>query len=166
MAEKGEEMGGGGGCGGGGGGGGGGAEGDRQRVLTFGILFHDKRKENKKLVLDPTLEKEEGFQFPTSQGMNGKTGVPGRKPISRMQCKPYNSLDEGCTAMKAQKNNNNNKQKQTKNRERETHTYTLTQSCYTYKCSTMVSTVKASEGVGGKTTTTTTKFSSLIKATC
>ena len=28
----------------------------------------------------PTLEKEEGFQFQTSQGMNGKTGVPGRKP--------------------------------------------------------------------------------------
>ena len=27
----------------------------------------------------PTLEKEEGFQFQTSQGMNGKTGVPGGK---------------------------------------------------------------------------------------
>ena len=28
---------------------------------------------------DPTLETEEGFQFQTSQGMNGKTGVPGEK---------------------------------------------------------------------------------------
>ena len=36
--------------------------------------------------VDPTLKKEEGFQFQTSQGMNGKTGVPGGKtPISRMQ---------------------------------------------------------------------------------
>ena len=30
----------------------------------------------------PTLEKEEGFQFQTSQGMNGKTGVPAEKPIT------------------------------------------------------------------------------------
>ena len=36
--------------------------------------------------VDPILKKEEGFQFQTSQGMNGKTGVPGGKtPISRMQ---------------------------------------------------------------------------------
>ena len=28
---------------------------------------------------DPTLEKEEGFQFQTSHGMNGKTGKPGGK---------------------------------------------------------------------------------------
>ena len=52
MTEKGEEMGGGGGEG-------------------YGFI----RKKRKKLVLDPTLEKEEGFQFQTSQGMNGKTGV-------------------------------------------------------------------------------------------
>ena len=39
---------------------------------------------------DLTLEKEEGFQFKTSQGMNGKTRVPkGEKNnISWMQWKP------------------------------------------------------------------------------
>ena len=29
--------------------------------------------------VDSTLEKEEGFQFQTSQGMNGKTRVPREK---------------------------------------------------------------------------------------
>ena len=29
----------------------------------------------------PTVEKKEGFQFQTSQGMNGKTGVPGENPL-------------------------------------------------------------------------------------
>ena len=70
--------------------------------------------------MDPTLEKEEGFQFQTSQGMNGKTGVPGGKLISRMQCKPYDiNLDEGFTAIKAQEN------KQTNKRERDTDAQTL-----------------------------------------
>ena len=34
----------------------------------------------------PTFEKEEGFQFQTSQGMNGKTGAPRKKEknISQM----------------------------------------------------------------------------------
>ena len=38
------------------------------------------------------MEKEEGVQFQTSQGMNGKTGVHGVKPISRMQCKLYDII--------------------------------------------------------------------------
>ena len=29
----------------------------------------------------PTVEKKEGFQFQISQGMNGKTGVPGENPL-------------------------------------------------------------------------------------
>ena len=50
--------------------------------------------------------------------MNGKTGVPGGKPTSQMQCKPYDiNLDEGFTATKAQENNK---------RERERRTHTLT----------------------------------------
>ena len=79
--------------------------------------------------MDPTLEKEEGFQFQTSQGMNGKTGVPGGKPISRMQCKPYDiNLDEGFTAIKAQENKQTKTNKQIRERERDTRTNTLTQS--------------------------------------
>ena len=74
--------------------------------MSFGIWIHEREeKTKKKFVLDPTLEKEEGFQFQTSPGMNGKTRLPGGKPISRMQCKPYDiNLDEGFTAIKAHKN--------------------------------------------------------------
>ena len=50
---------------------------------SFGIRIHAKRMKKKKkkklLILDLTLEKEEGFQFQTSQGTNGKSGVPGEK---------------------------------------------------------------------------------------
>ena len=49
---------------------------ERERVLSFGIRIHEKNKEKKPLVLDPTMEKVEGFQFQKSQGMNGKTGIP------------------------------------------------------------------------------------------
>ena len=44
--------------------------------------FMGRRKEREKRGGGrggPTLEKEEGFQFQTSQGMNGKTGIPGEK---------------------------------------------------------------------------------------
>ena len=34
---------------------------------------------------DPTLEKEEGFQFQTSHGMNGKTGIPGGENNNKKQ---------------------------------------------------------------------------------
>ena len=43
-------------------------------MLSFGIRIHEKKR---KPPLDPILEKEEGFQFQTSLGMNGKTGVHG-----------------------------------------------------------------------------------------
>ena len=97
MTERGEEI-------------GGGGEGEmkereseRESMLSFGIWIHEKKK-RKKLVLDPTLEKE-GFQFPTSQGMSGKTGLSREKNISWMQCKPYDiNLDEGFIAIKVQEN--------------------------------------------------------------
>ena len=38
----------------------------------------EKKKRRKKKV-DPTLEKEEGFQFQTSHGINRKVGVAGEK---------------------------------------------------------------------------------------
>ena len=45
----------------------------------------------------------------------GQPEYLGGKPISQMQCKPYDiNLDEGFTAIKAQENNNN---------KRETHTH-------------------------------------------
>ena len=56
-------------------------------MLSFGIRIHEMKKINNKKK-NPILEKEEGVQFQTFQGMNGKTGVHGVKPISRMQCKP------------------------------------------------------------------------------
>ena len=46
------------------------------------------RKNKKKLVWDPTLEKEEDFQFKTSQRMNGKTGVPGGNPLVECGANP------------------------------------------------------------------------------
>ena len=61
----------------------------------------------------PTLQKEKGFQFQTSHGMNRKTRVPGGKSISRMQRNPCDiNLDGGFTAIKAQENKT--KQNQTK----------------------------------------------------
>ena len=83
---------------------------------------------------DLTLEKEEGFQFQTSQGMHGKTGAPGREPISRMLRKPYDiNLDEGFTARKTKqpenKDRETDRQTDTKRQtQRELHmrTYTLT----------------------------------------
>ena len=39
------------------------------------------------------LEKEEGFQFQTSQGMNGKTGIlRGKPPLVRCSKKPVMSV--------------------------------------------------------------------------
>ena len=108
--------------------------------------------------MDPTLKKEEGFQFQTSQGMNGKTGVPGRRPISRMQCKPYDiNLDEGFTAIKAQENKQaKTKNKQIRERERYTRKHSNTIAQYTHLYSTMIG---YSEGIGrsGRRKTTTTK---------
>ena len=72
MTEKGEEM--------GGGGGGGGRRRERAELWNIYGFLRKKRKN----VLDSTLEKEEGFQFQTSQGMNEKTAVPGGKTISRI----------------------------------------------------------------------------------
>ena len=71
MTEKGEEM------------GGGGAR-ERESMLSFGNDLWWEEKKGWGVGVDSTLEKEEGFQFLTSQGMNGKTGVPGEKPISQM----------------------------------------------------------------------------------
>ena len=60
-----------------------------------------KEKKNKQLVLDPTLEKEEGFNSKHPRGWMGKPEYPGGNPISRMQRKPYGiDLDEGFTAIK------------------------------------------------------------------
>ena len=103
-------------CGGGGGGG---------RVLSFGIRIHEKKKQP---ILDPTLEKEEGFQFQTSQGMNGKIWVPGGwKPISQMQCKPYDiNLNEGFIVIKLKAQENKTKLKE---RERGTHTLPHNRTC-------------------------------------
>ena len=68
MTEKGEEM-----------GGGGGKERERESMLSFGIDSWSEEKKGWGVGVDLTLEKEEGFQFLTSQGMNGKTRVPGEK---------------------------------------------------------------------------------------
>ena len=54
-------------------------------MLSFGIRIHEEEEKKRGKKVDPTLEKEEGFQFQTSQWMNGKPGVPAGKPISRMQ---------------------------------------------------------------------------------
>ena len=53
----------------------GGAAEERESVIFFIDFFVG----GVGVGVDPTLEKEEGFQFQTSQGMNGKTGVPGEK---------------------------------------------------------------------------------------
>ena len=77
--------------------------------------------------------------------MNGKTGVPGGKPTSQMQCKPYVydiNLDEGFTATKAQENN---KRERDAHIHSHMHIYVLMQ--YYGKA---MPTVNASEGVGGK----------------
>ena len=111
-------------------GGGGGGGGERASVLSFGICIHEKKDKK----IDPTLEKEKSFQFQTSLATNGKTGVPGGKPISRMQCKPSDiNLDEGFTAIKAQDFFFFfffflREREMGGGGERHTHTYTLTQS--------------------------------------
>ena len=90
----------------------------------------EKKKKKKKLVLDPTLEKEEGFQFQTSTGMNarmGKPEYPGGKNISQMQCKPYESMILLLMRVSLPSKLRRIKKKEKK----ETHTYTLTQS---YMC--------------------------------
>ena len=72
----------------GGGGGGGGALKERESSELCNMNSREKQRKKKKkkpLVLDPTMEKVEGFQFQTSQGMNGKTGIPRKKTISQMQ---------------------------------------------------------------------------------
>ena len=59
-----------------------------------------------------TRPREEGFQFQTSHGMNGKTGVP----ISRTQQKPYDIIIHLCEGIKAQENKTRERE-----RERERH---------------------------------------------
>ena len=55
-----------------------------ERAIQTNLSKFDERERERSELLnvDPTLKKEEGFQFQTSQGMrNGKTGgVPGEKP--------------------------------------------------------------------------------------
>ena len=100
----------------------------------------------------PTLEKEEGFQFQTSQGMNGKTGVPGRKKTQNnnqlVGCSGnYDiNLDEGFTAIKAQENKTappphpsphkkRKKKEEKKRRKEETELHTLTYALtHTHTC--------------------------------
>ena len=106
------------------GGGGGRKEREREHAELWNMDSWEKKKKKKKLVLDPTLEKEEGFQFQTSTGMNarmGKPEYPGGKNISHMQCKPYDiTLDEGFTAIKTQKN-----KKERKERNSHIHSHTI-----------------------------------------
>ena len=80
------------------------------------------------------LEKEEGFQFQTAQGMNGKTGAHGaKKPISQMQWKPYDiNLDEGFTAInliKASGKQNNHTHKKREMLHMRTYTLIHTHTC-------------------------------------
>ena len=93
-------------------------------MLSFGIRIHEKKKEKKKerntLVLDPTLEKEGGFQFrQTSQGMNGKNGVPGENPLVRCSANPMILILMRVSLP--------SKLRTTTTKERDMHTYTLTQ---------------------------------------
>ena len=74
MTEKSEEM--------GGGGGGGGEEGERESAELW---IADSWRGGGGGGSDPTLEKEEGFQFQTSHRMNGKTGIPGGKNNNKKQ---------------------------------------------------------------------------------
>ena len=53
---------------------------ERESMLSFGIQIYGGGGGGEKNFIyrfgvDLTLEKEEGFQFQTSQGMNGKTAV-------------------------------------------------------------------------------------------
>ena len=117
MTEKGEEM--------------RGRKGGREResMLSFAIWIDEGGKRRKKRnCLDPTFKKEEGFQFQISQGMNGKTGVPGgKKPLDR--CSDINldegfiGVDEGFIAIKTQENNNNERERE---RERDAHIHSHT----------------------------------------
>ena len=100
-------------------------------MLSFGIRIHEKKK--RKTFLDPTLEKEEGFQFQTSQGMTGKTAADrGDNPLVGCSANPMILiLMRGSLPSKLRKTN----KKKTERcvcgggeRGRYTRTHTLTQS--------------------------------------
>ena len=120
---------------------------ERERELSVGIRIHGEQEKRKSGWRGgggggPTLEKEDGFQFQTSQRMNWKTGVPvGNKNISQMQRKPYViNLDEGFTVTEV------GKTKQPK-RERCARTLSHIHTCaYTHYCSSVVG---YSEDIGG-----------------
>ena len=82
------------------------------------------------------MEKKERFQFQTSLGMNGKTGVPGEKNISRKRCKPYDiNLDENrkTTTKTITTTTKNKERERERERERRTHTLSHNRTCvYTY----------------------------------
>ena len=90
------------------------AEGESERESAELWNRYSWEEKETETFWDPTLEKEEGFHFQTSQGMNGTH--PEEKNISQMQCKTNDiNFDEGFTAIKAQEN------KPTKEREMHTH---------------------------------------------
>ena len=71
------------------------------------------------------MEKEEGFQFQTSQVMNGKTGIPRVKKQTLVRCSANPMI---LILMRVSLPSRLRKTAATRKRERETHTYTLTQS--------------------------------------
>ena len=101
--------------------GGGGGGGERASVLSFGIRIHE-RERRKKLVLDPTLEKKEGFlssYFKHPKRWMGKPEYPGENPLVRCSANPMSMI------LILMRVSLPPKLKKT-TKEREMHTYTLT----------------------------------------
>ena len=113
-------------------------------MLSFGIHIHEKKKEGEKkrkklnekqqLLLDPTLEKEEGFQFQTSHGMNGKTGVPeGRGEHTPLVGCSANPMILILTKVALPSKLRKKEENKLKKRDRRTHTLSHSRTCvYTY----------------------------------
>ena len=90
---------------------GGGAEGERERerereracwALEYGFMRTGKKEKNVFWIRPWKRKKASNSKHP--RGWMGKPESPGKKNISRIQCKPYDiNLDEGFTAIKAQK---------------------------------------------------------------
>ena len=147
-----------------------------KNVLEYGFMRKRRRTKGKKkrktnlFWIRPWKRKASNSQHP--RGWMGKPEYPGKKPVGRMHCKPYDiNLDEGFTAIKAQENNNknnNNNNKEQREGERETHTHIYSHTIVLAYIRTNAvlwkATVKASEEVGGGRKKEK-KINSIIKAT-
>ena len=73
------------------------------------------------------MEKEEGFQFQTAQGMNGKTGIPRGKKQTLVRCSANPMI---LILMRVSLPSRLRKTAATRKRERERRTHTLSHNQY------------------------------------